>query len=146
MTGLGHLPGGNASSALAVSGDGSVVVGASGTANSTGSIVGEAFVTTASNGMARLRDVLIANGATVPAGWALAAATGISKDGKWVVGNGVNPNGNDEAFIANIAPGDTVTASGGGASGGGGGGALDGISLIILGGLVGLAKRRLLVA
>jgi probable HAF family extracellular repeat protein len=140
MTGLGKLPGDSDSTALAVSGDGSVVVGTSGTADSTGAVAGQAFAKTASKGMERLADVLTASGATIPAGWTLTAATGISSDGVWIVGNGLDPAGNHEAFIANIAPGATLTPSGGGASGGGG--ALDELSLIALG-LAGLAGRKL---
>ena len=57
MVGLGYLPGGNSSSATAVSGDGSVVVGtASGE---------QSFRWTAGSGMQSLWDVLVTNGLNV---------------------------------------------------------------------------------
>ena len=71
-----------------------------------------------------LSDVLIENGATGLSGWTLTQATGISADGIWVVGYGLDPNGFREAFRANIRPSTSST---------GGGGALDGVSLLVLG-------------
>jgi MYXO-CTERM domain-containing protein len=37
-------------------------------------------------------------------GWTLSSAGDISADGRWVVGQGVNPSGQTEAWLANIAP------------------------------------------
>ncbi len=133
MTGLGNLPGGSYSSAEAISADGSVAVGTADTAEVSGAIDREAFVWTESKGMQRLHDVLRANGATVPAGWTLSSATGISQDGKWVVGYGSNSAGMNEAFVANIVPSKMVGTDGGG-------GALGGFSLTALA-LLGLARR-----
>lgn len=102
MMGLGYLPGREAESrANAVSADGSVVVGQS--QADTSSSTSEAFIWTQGNGMQSLRDVLIANGATGLDNWELREATGISADGKWVVGSGINPAGFNEAFLANIS-------------------------------------------
>jgi len=102
MMGLGYLPGGGAESrAYGVSADGSVVVGQSQVDNS--SATSEAFVWTQADGMQRLRDVLIAKGVTGLDNWELREATSISADGEWVVGNGINPSGDQEAFLANIA-------------------------------------------
>jgi probable HAF family extracellular repeat protein len=100
MVGLGDLPGGPVSSiAYGVSGDGSVVVGY-GTTEFGGS---DAIVWTGDGGMQRLFDVLVAGGATGLEGWRLFEANAISADGKWIVGTG-NRGGNDEAFLAYIAP------------------------------------------
>jgi probable HAF family extracellular repeat protein len=130
MVALGVLPGSNGSNALGVSADGAVVVGES--FQPAGS--SEAFVWTESNGMERLEDVLAANGVTGLAGWSLESARAISADGQWVVGSGINPAGEEEAFLADISP-----ASSGG---GGGGGALDGFSLLALG-LMGALRRKI---
>jgi hypothetical protein len=37
-------------------------------------------------------------------GWTLTHTWDISADGRWVVGDGINPNGQTEAWLANIAP------------------------------------------
>jgi len=98
MVGLGDLPGGNfSSSALGVSGDGSVVVG-----EGNSEIGDEAIVWTAGSGMRRLADVLIERGVTGLSGWTLRSAQHITADGKIVVGYGINPSGQQEAFLANI--------------------------------------------
>jgi probable HAF family extracellular repeat protein len=100
MVGLGILPGGDSSSATAVSSDGSVVVGNSYTAWGFPRI-NEAFIWDQVNGMRRLEDVLVAGGADLT-GWSeLTAATGISADGRTIVGYG-NHNDDQEAFIAVI--------------------------------------------
>ena len=102
MMGLGYIPGLEAESrAYGVSADGSVVVGQSQADNN--SATSEAFVWTQANGMQRLRDVLIANGVTGLDNWELREASDISADGQWVVGDGINPSGQREAFLANIS-------------------------------------------
>jgi probable HAF family extracellular repeat protein len=102
MMGLGYLPGRGAESrAYGVSADGNVVVGQSQADN--GSASSEAFVWTQANGMQSLRDVLIAKGTTGLDNWVLREATSISADGEWVVGYGINPSGDQEAFLANIS-------------------------------------------
>lgn len=102
MMGLGYLPGlGAESRAYGVSADGNVVVGQS--QADACSCTSEAFVWTQANGMQNLRDVLIAKGVTGLDNWVLREATGISADGQWVVGNAINPSGDDEAFLANIS-------------------------------------------
>ena len=97
MVGLGFLPGGgNASVALAASPDGSVVVGVGNVTT-----VPEAFRWNATNGMLNLRDVLIAQGVDL-AGWTLSFASGISADGRTIVGSGTNPAGSIEGFIVTL--------------------------------------------
>ncbi|MBB6051919.1 hypothetical protein [Armatimonas rosea] len=81
--GLGDLPGGEFRSvALAVSADGSVVVGNSTSGNVTGSNAGEAFRWTRASGMVGLGDL--------PGGFFRSSATAVSADGTVVAGIGDN--------------------------------------------------------
>ena len=95
MAGLGVLPSG-ASTALAVSFDGAVIVGSDGMGGT-----GTAFIWDEQNGIRPLAEVLALLGLDV-AGWTLYEATGISADGRTIVGSGVNPDGFQEAWIATI--------------------------------------------
>lgn len=100
MVGLGDLPGGSFfSEAVAVSADGSIVVGRSGTANGN-----EAFIWDAANGMRRVTDELVTNGVFMPAGWTLQEARSIAVNAGVVtiVGWGINPDGYTEAWRAVI--------------------------------------------
>jgi len=94
---LGTFLGENMSLARGVSGDGSVVVGY-GWGASSGM---EAFIWDATNGMREL-DVVLTNLGLGPdlAGWILRSAEDISNDGRVIVGGGLNPNGDREAWIA----------------------------------------------
>jgi probable HAF family extracellular repeat protein len=103
MTGLGVLAGDTDSVAYGAS-DTGLVVGRS-YAIVQGELRGQAFVWTPWDDMSRLEDVLAANGATGLAGWTLEEAHGISADGLWIVGTGINPNGDREAFLANVSTG-----------------------------------------
>ena len=95
MKGSGHASG--------VSADGSVVVGVG--ASSSG---GEAFVWDETNGMRALIQILADQGIDMT-GWNLKGATGISADGLTIVGSGINPLGNYEAWIATIPEPGTAT-------------------------------------
>ena len=86
-----------------MSADGKVVVGLSQADWEDNSAPRRAFVWTKADGMQSLRDVLIANGVAGLDNWELREATSISADGVWVVGQGINPSGDREAFLANIA-------------------------------------------
>jgi probable HAF family extracellular repeat protein len=81
MVGLGYLPGGNSSSATAVSGDGSIVVGSSYSASGN-----QAFRWTAGSGMQSLWDLLVTNGFNIDPAEVL-IASGISADGNTIVGS-----------------------------------------------------------
>lgn len=95
---LGDLPGGAFDShANAVSSDGRVVVGHGTTAAGQ-----RAMVWTSANGMFDLRDFLSARGATGITGWTLVDATGVSGDGLTIVGNGIDPTGHAQAWMATI--------------------------------------------
>ncbi len=98
MVGLGDLAGGIFDSeALAVSADGSVLVGFGTSAS--GQV---AFIWDQTNSMRNLRDVLVNDFSLDLTGWTLSRATGISADGLTIVGRGNNPSGFDEAWIATI--------------------------------------------
>ncbi len=99
---LGDLPGGDfRSEAKGVSGDGSIVVGVGAT-----ELGDEAFIWDQSRGMRSLKDVLVTDfGLGAPlSGWTLQSATAISADGLTVVGLGLNPNGDIEAWRAHLVP------------------------------------------
>jgi len=85
MVGMGDLNGGSfASQANGISGDGETVVGFGTTG--LGVFDTQAFIWTQASGMRRLRDVLIEQGASIPADVALSTATSISNDGRIISG------------------------------------------------------------
>jgi len=86
------------SEAKAVSADGSIVVGENFFVNRP-----EAFLWTQKTGMVSLKETLIGKGLDV-SGWTLSSATAISADGFTIVGNGTNPSGQSEAWVANLSP------------------------------------------
>jgi uncharacterized membrane protein len=88
-------PNGPRSRALATSGDGSVVVG--------WDFVGDlsAFIWDETHGYRSLRDVLTGLGLDLT-GWELWEATGISPDGRHIVGSGLNPSGELEAWLVHL--------------------------------------------
>jgi hypothetical protein len=114
MVGLGDLPGGLFYSvALAVSSDGSVVVGYGNSA-----LGFEASRWTLADGMRSLRQVLVNDyglGSSLT-GWGLSQATGVSGDGKVIVGSGTNPGGQQEAWIANLRVATLSSTPGNGAT------------------------------
>jgi uncharacterized membrane protein len=79
---------------LAVNSSGTVIVGFTGLATT------DAFVWDATNGMRSLATVLTNAGADVSA-WTLSQATGVSSNGKVIVGWGSH-NGTEEAWIARL--------------------------------------------
>ncbi len=101
MIGLGDLPGGNTiSMAYGVSGDGSIVVGASETSNPYG--MGDAFIWDETNGMRLLQQVLTEEYGLDLSGWKLTQAYAISPDGRSIVGHGTNPEGENEAWLVRL--------------------------------------------
>jgi probable HAF family extracellular repeat protein len=100
MTGLGTLPsGGQGSVAVGVSSDGSVIVGNVGGTWFFDPPI-EAFVWTERNAMRSVRSVLVDEFGFDLTGWTLTSAAGISDDGLTILGNGINPDGESEAWIA----------------------------------------------
>lgn len=98
MMGLGDLAGGAFNSdAKAVSSNGSIIVG-SGTTD----MGSAAFIWDSALGMQDLRDVLVGSYGLDLTGWTLTGASGISSDGLVIVGNGINPTGQNEGWVARI--------------------------------------------
>lgn len=96
MEGLGDLPGGAFESrAYGVSGDGKIVVGVG------NSKIGDEAAIWFDGDIRNLKTYLMQLGLLVK-GWRLTAAYDISVDGKTIVGFGTNPDGDTEAWIANI--------------------------------------------
>ena len=94
IVGLGFLNNSSISVANDVSSDGSIVVGYSG---------GKAFRWIQSDGMVSLKETLIGEGLDV-SGWTLTSANAISADGFTIVGDGINPSGKYEAWVADLEP------------------------------------------
>lgn len=107
MTSLGEFEGGaHQSHAYDASADGSVVVGFG-----TTDAGQEAFVWDATNGMRNLRRVLVNDFGLDLTGWTLHSARAVSDDGLTFVGEGTNPDGDPEGWIARIAPPIEASAS-----------------------------------
>ncbi len=117
VEGLGGLPGSVISIAANTSADGSTVVGM-GVSNDI------AFIWDSTNGIRRLDTLLTDRGVDLT-GWTLKSAFDISDDGLVIVGNGTNPSGDPEAWIAYLPESSTA--------------ALHGTALLTL---LGLAVRR----
>jgi probable HAF family extracellular repeat protein len=101
MVGLGFLGTGNFSDALGVSAYGNVVVGYSYTTS--GGSNREAFRWTQSTGMQSVTAWLAAAGVTLPSGWSLTQAQATNADGSVVVGQGTDPAGQSEAYLARVS-------------------------------------------
>jgi probable HAF family extracellular repeat protein len=102
----GMLSLGIPSLALATSADGSIIVGEAAFNDGTDG----AFIWDAANGMRHLSSALVEDGLSdsAPKGWYLRRATGISADGRVIVGWGVNPAGVYEPFVATIPEPSTI--------------------------------------
>jgi probable HAF family extracellular repeat protein len=85
--------------AFGVSGDGSIIVGDWDSGSGIGS-----FIWDESNGMRDLQDLLTQDYGLDLTGWSLRAAQGISDDGLIIVGAGLNPDGQFEGWVVNLAP------------------------------------------
>lgn len=105
MLSLGSLPGGALSSvANAVSADGNAIAGSATVLDpATGVATPHAFVWTPEQGMRRLAE-LLADLQVDLAGLRLETATGITADGFTIVGSGANAAGQQQAWIARLAP------------------------------------------
>lgn len=90
------------SAANGVSADGSIVVGRGFSLATNRS--NEAFIWDSSNGPRALSVVLTEDFGLDLGGWRLFSATGISADGRTIVGGGENPDGNIEGWIVRLDP------------------------------------------
>ncbi|HUT10856.1 MAG TPA: PEP-CTERM sorting domain-containing protein [Thermoguttaceae bacterium] len=108
MVGLGDFPGGDyAGIAWAVTPDGALVVGYS------KSDLGEqAFLWDETHGMRKLQEVLEAEHDLLLPGWQLTRAKAVSADGLTIVGDGINPAGEREAWMVVIPEPSTLVLSG----------------------------------
>jgi probable HAF family extracellular repeat protein len=97
---LGLLSGYREAAAHAVSADGAVVVG--GAFNRDDVPTYRAVIWDAEHGARDLASILTDELGLDLAGWNLRGATGISDDGRVIVGSGVNPQGFEEAWIAEL--------------------------------------------
>jgi uncharacterized membrane protein len=100
MVSLGNVPG---SYATDVSADGSVVVGY---AESTGPGGFDGFIWTQADGMRNFQTVLMNEHGLAGelAGWHLDSAVAITPDGRTIVGSGINPAGDTEAYLVRLKP------------------------------------------
>ncbi len=106
MTPLGFPSGSDESRARAVSDDGLTVVGRGRSASGD-----QAFIWDAVNGMRLLQDVLVNDYGLDLTGWTLTDARDVAEDGTVIVGAGINPSGDQEAWRAVIrGPSITVTS------------------------------------
>ncbi|OHB48846.1 MAG: hypothetical protein A2Y10_06230 [Planctomycetes bacterium GWF2_41_51] len=98
-------------SASTVSGDGCVVAGYGFLAEYT-AYSHDVFYWTIEDGFRSLKDILLNDYGLNLGGWILQDATGLSYDGSTIVGWGINPQGQDEAWIATIPEPGTVSLIG----------------------------------
>lgn len=97
MESLGELPGGSEfGRAYGVSSDGSVIVG-----QSNDNRGNRAFIWTRQLGMRDLADYLTSVGVNL-GGYQPFIAFDVSPDGRWIVGQCLNPSGDQEAFLASL--------------------------------------------
>jgi len=112
MVGIGFLNNDiKLSEAFDVSADGNVIVGGSNTADAE-----HATIWTPTDGMKDLLDLLIADGVDTSHWKYLEVARTVSDDGNWIAGTGVNIDGNNEAFLAQIPEPETYALVFGGAA------------------------------
>jgi len=105
MVTLGDLPGGAYyGAAFGISADGTVIVGCGNFYNysATGNIIGDAIIWDSVHGLRKLQDVLVQQYHLDLRGWTLTSANSISADGLTIVGSGLNPFGEDEAWIVRL--------------------------------------------
>ncbi|MBW2424681.1 MAG: hypothetical protein JRG86_10555 [Deltaproteobacteria bacterium] len=98
LRGLGDLSGGAFESrAEGVTAEGAVVVGSSEASDGP-----TAFVWRRKEGMRSLHALLEARGVTLPPGWRLTHALGVSARGDVIVGRGRNPSGESEGWVVRL--------------------------------------------
>jgi len=93
-----HTVGTGSSYAADVSNDGSIVVGYGFSAGGQ-----EAYIWDSANGIRSLKEVLTSDyGISGLDSWHLTEARAISADGRTIVGSGINPSGQTEAWVATV--------------------------------------------
>lgn len=99
MVALGFAPGDHDSVAYAVTADGNKIVG-----DDPYPMPGYALIWDPRHGMRHLEDALVEDYGLDLSNWRLTSARGITPDGTTIVGSGINPAGQSEAWIADIRP------------------------------------------
>lgn len=94
---LGNLAGGNGGIALSLSADGSIIGGRALFGNTS-----RAYLWHAETGIVDLRTLLIARGAVGLQGWTLLDVRDMSADGRILTGQGVNPQGSEQAWYVEL--------------------------------------------
>jgi len=102
MIGLGLLPGFDGGGVAGVSADGEVIVGNNFAYPPSGDPSRVAVIWTEKLGLLDLSEYLKSDVGLADqlAGWHLIAGTGVSRDGQVIVGHGINPQGDHEAWMA----------------------------------------------
>jgi probable HAF family extracellular repeat protein len=101
MVSLGQLPGTRITHPAATNANGSIIVGSSAVDRDHAT----AFIWDAGHGIRSLQTVLATDCGLDLTGWNLQSASGITPDGSAIVGWGVNPSGQKEAFrVVLVAP------------------------------------------
>jgi probable HAF family extracellular repeat protein len=98
MVGLDFLPGGNRSLARGVNANGKVVVGQARDASGQP----QAFRWTRATRMQSVMTLLLAAKVVTMSGWQLTSANGVSADGTVITGDGVDPLGQTQGWIARL--------------------------------------------
>src|SRR5262249_33007313 len=98
MVGLDFLPGGTSSGATGVNADGTVVVG--GALDASGA--NQAFRWTATTRMQSVLTLLLAAKVVTMTGWQLGSANAVSADGTVIAGDGIDPLGQIQGWIARL--------------------------------------------
>ncbi len=114
MVSLGnHISGMEAffGTAFGVSADGSTIVGFASVESFNSSF---AFLWDAEHGMRTVEDILTNDYGLDLSGWKLGVAFDVSADGRTIVGFGINPEGNQEAWIAVVPEPSTFVLAGSG--------------------------------
>jgi probable HAF family extracellular repeat protein len=101
MVNIGSLPGMDTTHPLGVTTNGSTIVGTSYDSNS---LFFQADIWDAAHGMRNLKSVLQTDYGLNLAGWNLQVAYDITPDGNYIVGYGLNPSGQQEAFLVTLVP------------------------------------------
>ncbi len=96
LVALGNVPNRYTSHTMAMSANGTVIVGAGMNLTTTGDFI--AFIWDSAHGIRILKDVLQSDYGLNLTGWTLQQATCITPNGNVIVGQAINPSGQQEAF------------------------------------------------